>query len=82
MLFTDPVDEFVLQRLTEFQERPLKRIDRGEVDFEDEENKEEREAREKELEPVLEAVRKELAESVSDVRFSSRLTESPACLVG
>ena len=82
IFLTDPVDEFVLQRLTEFQERPLKRIDRGEVDFEDEDEKEEREAKEKELEPVLEAVRKELAENVSDVRFSSRLTDSPACLVG
>ena len=82
LLMTDPVDEFVLQRFTEFDEHAIKRIDRGELDLEDEGEKSEREAKEKELEPMLEAVRKELAENVEAVRFSSRLTDSPACLVG
>jgi molecular chaperone HtpG len=81
LFLTDPVDEFVLQRFTEFGERKLRRIDRGELDLEEEEEKEEREAKEKELAPLLEAVRKELAEGVEEVRFSNRLTDSPACLV-
>jgi molecular chaperone HtpG len=81
LFLTDPVDEFVLQRLTEFDEKKICRIDRGEMDLEDEGEKSEREAKEKELEPVLEAVRKELSERLADVRFSNRLTDSPSCLV-
>ncbi len=81
LFLTDPVDEFVLQRLGELDGRKIRQIDKGEVDIDDEGEKEEREAREKDLEPLLEAVRKELADHVEAVRFSSRLTESPACLV-
>jgi molecular chaperone HtpG len=82
LFLTDPVDEFVLQRLTEFEGRPLRQIDKGEVDLDgDEAAAPEREAKEKELAPVLEAMRKELSDRVVDVRFSNRLTESPAVLV-
>ncbi len=81
LLFADPVDEFVLQRLTEFQEKKIVRADQGALDLGDEEEKRERAAKEKELGELLEAVRKELAGEVEAVRFSSRLTESPACLV-
>ena len=41
----------------------------------------ERKSKEKVLEPMIEAVRKELSERVEEVRFSKRLTDSPACLV-
>ena len=82
LFLTDPVDEYVLQRFDRFEEKKIRLIDRGELDLDDEAEKSEREAREKELEPVLEAVRKELSETVAAVRFSSRLTDSPACLVG
>jgi len=81
LFLTDPVDEFVLQRLAEFQGKKIRRIDQGEVDLEDEDEKSARQEKEKELEPLLESVRKELSDSVEDVRFSNRLTESPACLV-
>ena len=81
LLLTDPIDEFVLQRLTTFQDRPIRRIDQGEIDLQNEDQKEERAESEKELEPLVEAVRKELAEHVTEVRFSKRLTASPACLV-
>ena len=81
LFLTDPVDEFVLQRLSEFEGKKIRRIDQGEVDLEDEQEKEARQQKEKDLEPLVEAVKKELAESVEDVRFSNRLTDSPACLV-
>ena len=48
------------------------------------EQKAEKDANEKsaaELKPFLEAVKKELGEKVSDVRVSTRLTDSPCCLV-
>jgi len=80
LLFGEPVDEFVLQRLTEFGGRKLRRIERGDVEL-DEADAGERREKEKAFAKVLEAVRKELSEKVEDVRFSRRLTESPACLV-
>ena len=82
LFLTDPIDEFVMQRFTEFAEKKIRRIDQGEIDLEDEDEKSARGEREKELEPVLGAVKEELSEVVEDVRFSSRLTDSPACLVG
>jgi len=82
LLLADPIDEFVLQRWTEYAGKPLRRIDRGELDLAAGEEREELAAKRKELEPLLESVRKALAEAVADVRFSTRLTESPACLVG
>ncbi len=81
LLMVDPVDDFVLQRLTQFQEHAIKRVERGEIDLEEESEKTEREAKEKEYQPVLEHMKKELGDEVEDVRFSSRLTDSPACLV-
>jgi molecular chaperone HtpG len=81
LLLTDPVDEFVLQRLTTFQDKTIRRIDQGEIDLSDDADSGENEAKEKELEPMIEAVRKELSERVEEVRFSKRLTDSPACLV-
>ena len=81
LFLTDPVDEFVIQRLTTFSEKTIRRIDQGEIDLGDEEEDAEREKKEKVLEPMIEAVRKELSERVEEVRFSKRLTDSPACLV-
>ena len=82
LLMVDSVDEFVLQRMTEFAGKPLRQIDKGDLDLDEGEEKEARETKEKEFEPLLEAVRKELADRVDDVRFSARLKDSPACLVG
>lgn len=81
LFLVDPVDEFVLQRLERFQDKPLRRIDRGEVELDDPSERAARATKEGELGGVLEAVRKELHEHVESVRFTSRLIDSPACLV-
>jgi molecular chaperone HtpG len=81
LLALDPVDEFVLQRLTSWKEKSLRRVDAGTFELEGDAIARERLARQRELEPLLEAVRKELADEVEAVRFSSRLADSPACLV-
>jgi molecular chaperone HtpG len=81
LFLVDPVDEFVVQKLERFQEKPLRRVDRGEVELDDDSERAERARKEKDLEALLESVRKELHEHVESVRFTSRLTESPACLV-
>ncbi len=82
LFLLDPVDEWMLQRLTEFDGKPLRQVDRGEVDLEDEEAKSQREEKAKELEDLLAALRSELDDDISEVRFSARLKDSPAVLVG
>ncbi len=86
LYMTDPVDEFILPSLTEYREKKLKSISKGEVDFVSEDDKEgvkeSFEDRIKSFEPFLKALQKELDDDVSEVRLSKRLTTSAACLVG
>jgi molecular chaperone HtpG len=79
LLLTDPVDEFMMPSLYEFQGKPVKPIDQGEV-ADEKEDEARKEAGEK-FKGLLEALKASLAEEVSDVRLSARLTESAACLV-
>ncbi|MFH0946029.1 MAG: molecular chaperone HtpG [Planctomycetota bacterium] len=81
LLLTDPVDEFAMSRLTEFDNHKIKSVERGQIDLEDEKEKKKRESQEKEQKPLLEAVKKSLGDRVGEVRFSNRLTESAAVLV-
>ena len=78
----EPIDEFLLQRLTEFDGKKLRSIDKGGLELEeDDAAKEVREEKQKSLGPLLELVRKELSDEVEEVRLSTRLTDSPAVLV-
>ena len=85
LLWCDPVDEYLTESLREFDGKSFVDIARGDVQFGSEaEKKAEKEANEKatgELKDFLASVRKELASKVSDVRVSTRLTDSPCCLV-
>ncbi len=85
LLFCDPVDEFLTESFREFDGHSLVDVAKGDVQFgSDEERKAEKAANEKaadELKPFIEAVKKELEANVSDVRVSTRLTDSPCCLV-
>lgn len=85
LLFVDPVDEFLTESLREFGGKKFVDLAKGDVTFgSEEEQKAEKEATEKaaaDLKPFLESVKKELGEKVSDVRVSTRLTDSPCCLV-
>jgi molecular chaperone HtpG len=81
LLLTDPVDEWMLQRLTEFDGKALRAVDRGTSQEADEE-KAEREAKQEESKDLLEALHKALDEHVSEVRFTNRLRDSVAVLVG
>jgi molecular chaperone HtpG len=81
LLLCDPVDEWMLPRLTTFGGRKLEAIDRGEVGLEGEEARREREAKEASHKDLLAAVRVALQDDVAAVRFSSRLKDSPAVLV-
>ena len=85
LLFCDPVDDYLTESLREFDGKKFVDIAKGDVAFgSEDEQKAEKAANEKasaDLKPFLDAVKKELAASVSDVRVSTRLTDSPGCLV-
>jgi molecular chaperone HtpG len=85
LLFTDPVDEWVLQGLFEYQGKKLKSVAKGEVDILPEEEKKEREEKlkkqEEEFSGLLNFIKKALGDKVAEVKLSQRLTSSPVCLV-
>ena len=85
LFFVDPVDEWLVDSFREFESKKLVDIARGNISFGNEtEQKAEKEANEKasaDLKPFLDKVKEQLKDHVSDVRVSSRLAESPCCLV-
>lgn len=84
LLLTDRVDEWLMSHLTEYKEKLFQSVTKGQLDLgelEDEEDKEQQEKAEKAHKKLLKGISKALGEKVKDVRVSSRLVESPACLV-
>src|SRR3984893_2788855 len=85
LLLTDTVDEIWLGSVTEFDGKPLQSVAKGEVDLDTEEEKTaheaERKEREKDFADLLTWLKETLSEHVKEVRLSTRLTESPACLI-
>ncbi len=85
LLWCDPVDDYLTESLREFDGKKFVDVAKGEVKFgSEDEQKAEKDANDKaaaDLKPFLDAVKKELEASVSDVRVSTRLTDSPCCLV-
>lgn len=84
LLMSDRIDEWLMSHLTEFEEKQFQSIARGELDLgdlDDEESKKEQEQAEKEVEGVLERVKTALGDRVDQVKFTHRLTDSPACIV-
>lgn len=85
LFLTDAVDEWVVQALTEYQEKKLKAVDRGDVDLDSEEEKKEKEAKQeeakKEFGDLLSFIKGQLDSKVKEVRLSKRLTDSACCLV-
>ena len=82
LLLTEPVDEWMLQRLTEWGGKQLVRADQGEGPAEDDEARAAREKKQEELGGLLGAMQEALDEDVKEVRFSARLKDSAAVLVG
>ncbi len=86
IILTDPIDEVWVERVGAFDGTPLQSIAKGQVDLSDEEDKAEdsaeREQQQKDYAGLLSWLGERLAEDVKEVRLSTRLTTSPACLVG
>ncbi len=84
LLLSDPVDYVLGTELFEYDGKPLQSVSKGEIDLskmEDSQEKEEQEKAASESQELTEHLKKVLSEKVKDVRVTSRLTTSPACLV-
>ncbi|MGB7512456.1 MAG: molecular chaperone HtpG [Pelodictyon phaeoclathratiforme] len=81
LLLSDPVDVFVIPSIHEYDKKPLKSIEKADIDF-SKKNKEAPEPiAENLLSPVLQLFRETLGEGVEDVIESHRLVNSPVTLV-
>jgi molecular chaperone HtpG len=84
LLLSDRVDEWLVTSLTEYKDKQLQSVAKGDLDLGDLADKEEKEQKEKatkEHGELLERLKKSLGERVEEVRPSTRLVDSPACLV-
>ncbi len=84
LLMTDRVDEWALGFLNEFDSTPLQSVAKGAVDLGKLQNEEEKKAQEQAAEtfkPILAKLKEALKDKAEDVRITSRLVDSPACLV-
>jgi molecular chaperone HtpG len=84
LLMTDRVDEWALNYLTEFDGTPLQSVAKGAVDLgklQDETEKKAAEEAAESFKPVLERLKEALKDKAEDVRVTTRLVDSPACLV-
>jgi molecular chaperone HtpG len=82
LLLTDAIDEWIVDALRTFDEKDFVSAAKGALDLpETDEQKQAKEAKQKELAPVTERMQKALEQRVKTVRVTDRLTDSPACLV-
>jgi molecular chaperone HtpG len=84
LLMTDRVDEWALNYLHEFEGTPLQSVAKGAVDLgklQDEAEKKAAEEAAETFKPVLDKLKEALKDKAQDVRVTTRLVDSPACLV-
>jgi molecular chaperone HtpG len=84
LLMTDRVDEWALNYLQDFDGTPLQSVAKGAVDLgtlQDEAEKKATEEAAEAFKPVLAKLKEALKDKAEDVRVTSRLVDSPACLV-
>lgn len=84
LLLSDPVDEWLVGHLTEFEGKQLVSVAKGDLDLgdvDDDKSEEDKKAVENEFESLISKAKEVLGERVQDVRITYRLTSSPACVV-
>lgn len=84
LLLTDRVDEWMLSYLTEFDDKKLQSVAKGDLDLGNLANEEEKQEQAQEADAFKDLaarIKTALGEQVKDVRITHRLTSSPACLV-
>jgi molecular chaperone HtpG len=84
LFMTDRVDEWAMSYLNEFEGTPLQSVAKGQVDLgklQDEAEKKAAEEAAESFKPVLAKLKEALKDKAQDVRVTTRLVDSPACLV-
>jgi len=84
LLMTDRVDEWALNYVNEFDGTPLQSVAKGAVDLgklQDETEKKAAEEAAEAFKPLLAKLKEALKDKAEDVRVTTRLVDSPACLV-
>ena len=77
LLMTDPVDEWVVQSLTEFDGKPLKSAEKGDLELDTVDD-----AKKEAYNSLFGFIKGQLEDKIKDVKPSTRLNESVACLSG
>ncbi len=84
LLLSEPIDEWVTTHLSEFDSKKLQSVNKGELDLgdiQDEGEKKKDKENNKAHDELVKRIKDILDEKVKEVRVTSRLTTSPACLV-
>ena len=84
LLLSEPIDEWVTTHLSEFDSKKLQSVNKGELDLgdiQDEGEKKKDKESNKAHDELVKRIKDILDEKVKEVRVTSRLTTSPACLV-
>ncbi len=81
LVLTDEVDEFMISMLNEYDKLKFKSINQGDLDILNDEEKEVIKDLETKNKSLLEKLKEVLTDKVEDVKLSTRLTDSPVCLV-
>ena len=81
LYFMDNVDEFMASVINSYDNKPFKSLQKGDLDFDTKEEKEEIDKKTSDNKDLLETIKNDLKDKVSDVKLSNRLKSSPVCLV-
>lgn len=84
LLMSERIDEWLINHLTEYKEKQLHSVTRGDLELGELEDASEKEAQEKleqESVALVERIKAALGSTVADVKVTSRLTDTPACVV-
>ncbi|MCL2693896.1 MAG: molecular chaperone HtpG [Oscillospiraceae bacterium] len=82
LYLTDNVDEFCLQMLVNYNEKPFMSVQSADLNLETEEEKEEIKKKNTDSKELFEVMKEVLADKVQDVRFSQKLKTHPVCISG
>lgn len=80
LYLTQDVDEFCLQMMRDYKEKPFKNVSQGDLNIESEEEKKELEQESTDNKSLLETIKDALGDKVVDVKLTSRLKSHPVCL--
>ena len=81
LLLTDRIDEWLMSYLTDFEGHQFQNVAKGELDLDGDSKDEDGESDKQKTSPLTEKLKELLGDKVEDVRLTTRLTDSPACLV-